>query len=160
MRDPAIQDMDPVNAAAYRENAAAYASRLSDLDARYAAAREAADFDTVLFGDRFPFRYLADDYDLNYYAAFSGCSAETEASFETITFLSKKVDELSLRAVLTIEGNDHRIAETIIQNTKNKDQDIAELNSLQSVTGEQADQGVTYYGVMKDNLDVLKAALN
>ena len=73
-----------------------------------AAARK-----TVLFGDRFPFRYLAEDYGLRYYAAFAGCSAESEASFETISFLAGKVDELNLPCVLTIEGVQHKIAETL-----------------------------------------------
>ena len=71
----------------------------------------------MLFGDRFPFRYLVDDYGLNYYAAFAGCSAESEASFETVSFLANKVDELGLPCVLTIEGTQHKIAETIVQNT-------------------------------------------
>ena len=100
-----------------------------------------------------------DDYGLSYYAASAGCSAETEASFETITFLSKKVDELSLRTVLTIEGNDHRIAETIIQNTKNKDQKILTLDSLQSATSKDAQNGYTYLAAMEKNLEVLREAL-
>ena len=155
----ALAEVDPVNAAAYRENAAAYASRLSDLDARYAAAREAADFDTVLFGDRFPFRYLADDYDLNYYAAFSGCSAESEASFETVVFLAGKVDELGLTTVLTIEGDNHRIAQTIVENTRDKAAKVLSMDSLQATTGEDAGKGVTYLGVMEANLEVLRQAL-
>ena len=69
----------------------------------------------VLFGDRFPFRYLTDDYGLQYYAAFNGCSAETEASFETVAFLAKKMDELKLPAVLTIEGRQHKLAQTIVE---------------------------------------------
>ena len=107
----ALGQADPANAVSYTANADAYIERLAALDAEYAAAREAADFDTVLFGDRFPFRYLVDDYGLNYYAAFSGCSAESEASFETIAFLAGKVDEMRLTTVLTIEGDNHRIAD-------------------------------------------------
>jgi zinc transport system substrate-binding protein len=101
-----------------------------------------------------------DDYGLDYYAAFVGCSAETEASFETITFLSQKVDELSLPAVLTIEGTDHRIAETIVQNTKSKDQQIITMDSMQSTTAEDVKKGVSYLSVMEKNLSVLKNALN
>ena len=155
----ALAEVDPANAAAYQENAAAYAGRLSDLDARYAAVREAADFDTVLFGDRFPFRYLVEDYDLNYYAAFSGCSAESEASFETVVFLAGKVDELGLTTVLTIEGDNHRIAETIVGNTRAKDAKVLSMDSLQATTGEDVKNGATYLGAMEANLEVLKQAL-
>ena len=114
---------------------------------------------TVLFGDRFPFRYLTDDYGLDYYAAFSGCSAESEASFETIIFLTKKVDELSLHTVLTIEGADHRIARTIVNNTAAKNQQILTMDSMQGETIQDIADGVTYLSVMQKNLDVLEAAL-
>ncbi|MCQ2437790.1 MAG: metal ABC transporter substrate-binding protein, partial [Clostridia bacterium] len=105
-----------------------------------------AEYSTVLFGDRFPFRYLTDDYGLTYYAAFVGCSAETEASFETIVFLAQKVDELDLPAVLTIEGVDHRIAENVVGNTATKDQKILKMDSLQ---GKPAD-GATHLSVMEN----------
>ena len=155
----ALGRADPANADRYAANADAYAGKLAALDAEYAAAREAADFDTVLFGDRFPFRYLVDDYDLNYFAAFSGCSAESEASFETIVFLAGKVDELGLPAVLTIEGGDQRIAGTIVENTRAKDAKMLALDSLQATTGEDVKNGTTYLGVMEANLEVLKQAL-
>ena len=155
----ALGEADPANAERYAANADAYIEKLDALDAGYAAAREAADFDTVLFGDRFPFRYLADDYGLNYYAAFSGCSAESEASFETIVFLAGKVDALGLSTVLTIEGDNHRIAETIIANTRAKDAKVLALDSMQATTGEDVKNGATYLGVMEANLEVLKQAL-
>ena len=120
---------------------------------------EGASNKTVLFGDRFPFRYMTDDYGLKYYAAFVGCSAESEASFETIVFLSKKVDELSLPAVLTIEGKDHRIAKTIVDNTQKKDQKILSLDSMQSTTMEDVKNGASYLKIMESNLSVLKEAL-
>ena len=101
-----------------------------------------------------------DDYGLNYYAAFSGCSAETEASFITVTFLAEKLDELGLKTVLTIEKSDDRIAQTVIENTETKDQKILELNSMQSITSDEIADGVTYLSVIEDNLDVLKEALN
>ena len=156
----ALGEADPANAESYTTNADAYAGKLAALDAEYAAVREAADFDTVLFGDRFPFRYLVDDYDLNYFAAFSGCSAESEASFETIVFLADKVDELGLSTVLTIEGDNHRIAETIVGNTQAKDAKVLAMDSLQATTGEDVKNGTTYLGVMEANLDVLKQALS
>lgn len=97
----ALGRADEKGADTYKANAAAYGDRLDALDAKYEAAVSGAARRTLLFGDRFPFRYLADDYGLDYYAAFSGCSAETEASFETVAFLAGKVDELSsLRADL------------------------------------------------------------
>lgn len=155
----ALGEADPAGAEAYAANADAYIEKLAALDAEYAAAREAADFDTVLFGDRFPFRYLTEDYDLNYYAAFSGCSAETEASFETVAFLAGKVDELGLTRVLTIEGTNHRIAETIVATTQAGDAQILVLDSMQGVTAGDVANGATYLGIMTDNLAVLKQAL-
>lgn len=154
-----ICELDPEHADAYRANAAAYSDKLSALDAEYQAAVSAATFDTLLFGDRFPFRYMVDDYGLKYFAAFAGCSAETEASFQTITFLSRKADELSLRTILAIEGSDRRIAETIAQNTAAKDQKIVVLDSMQSVTARDAKNGLTYLSVAKNNLEALKEAL-
>ena len=155
-----LQTIDPDNAIAYAENSAEYMRKLYALDDKYEEAVQSASGNTLLFGDRFPFRYMTDDYDLNYYAAFVGCSAESEASFETITFLSGKVDELGLGCVLTIEGKDHSIAETIIQNTASKDQKILTLDSMQSVTSADIANGVTYLSLMKENLEVLKEALS
>ncbi len=155
----AVQKIDPNNSEAYKKNAVAYVEKLNALDAEYMASVSAASLRTLLFGDRFPFRYLVDDYGLTYYAAFVGCSAETEASFETITFLAQKVDELSLPAVMTIEGTDHRIAETIVQNTQTKDQKILTMDSMQSVTAKDVENGTTYLSIMEKNLSVLKDAL-
>lgn len=156
----AIQKIDPSNAGTYRSNTSAYLEKLNALDREYQSAVENASRNTVLFGDRFPFRYLTDDYGLQYFAAFAGCSAESEASFETITFLAKKVDEYSLTAVLTLEGTDHKIAETIIGNTASKDQKILSMDSMQSTTIADVKNGKTYYSVMEKNLEILKQALN
>lgn len=154
-----IQSLDPANAETYRKNTEMYIEKLNNLDGEYRKTVEEASVKTLLFGDRFPFRYLVDDYGLSYYAAFVGCSAETEASFETISFLSGKVDELSLPAVLTIEGPDHRIAETIVQNTKDKNCKILTMDSMQATTGEDAENGTSYLSIMDKNLSVLKEAL-
>ncbi len=156
----ALEEIDPANAGSYSSNADSYIADLDSLDKEYEAAVAAASNDTVLFGDRFPFRYMVDDYDLKYYAAFVGCSAETEASFETIVFLAGKVDELGLPAVLTIESSDVKIAETIKSNTQSKDQQILSMDSMQSTTGADVEKGASYLGIMKDNLEVLKKALN
>ena len=155
-----LGEIDSANAGDYSANADTYGKKLDELDKSYQQTVDSARLNTLLFGDRFPFRYLTDDYDIDYYAAFVGCSAETEASFETIAFLSKRVDELGLGTVLTIEGAKHKIAETIVQNTKGKDQVIGTMDSMQSTTSKDAESGATYLSTMQTNLDVLKDALN
>ena len=154
-----IEKIDPANASTYKENLASYKAKLNSLDADYKAAVDASAIKTLVFGDRFPFRYMDDDYGLDYYAAFVGCSAETEASFETIVFLAGKIDELGLHSVLTIEGNDHRIAETVVANTTAKNQKILTMNSLQSTTSRDVTNGTSYLTVMTENLNTLKEAL-
>lgn len=154
-----IESLDSNNADIYKQNAASYIDKLNSLDSKYAEAVENANTKTLLFADRFPFRYLVDDYGLDYYAAFGGCSAETEASFETVTFLAKKIDELSIKTVLTIDGSDSKIAETIVSNTASKDQQILTLDSIQSVTKNDIKSGMTYLSIMESNLAMLKEAL-
>lgn len=143
----------------YSANAESYIKQLSSLDRQYADTVNKSKLKTLLFGDRFPFRYMVDDYGLKYYAAFSGCSAETEASFKTIAFLSKKADELGLKSVIKIENSDGRVAETIVENTKDKNQTILTLDSIQSITSDQIKSGTTYLSVMESNLSVLEKAL-
>lgn len=155
----ALQETDPARKDTYTANAAAYAEKLSALDGEYRAAVDSGKYKTLLFGDRFPFRYLADDYGLDYYAAFPGCSAETEASFETVSFLAGKMDALGLLCVLTIEGTQHKIAETIVQNTAQKNQQVLTMDSMQAVTANDAASGVSYLSIMEKNLSVLKKAL-
>ena len=155
----ALQELDPDNKDTYAANADAYIEKLSTLDGEYQSAVDAASNKTVLFGDRFPFRYLVDDYGLSYYAAFAGCSAESEASFETVSFLARKVDEGKLPCVLTIEGKNHKIAETVVQNTAGKNQKILTMDSMQSTTSQDVANGTTYLSLMAKNLDVLKEAL-
>lgn len=155
----AIIEKDPANSELYTNNMTSYINSLDALDVEYAEAVSSGDKDVILFGDRFPFRYLTDDYGLNYYAAFVGCSAETEASFETITFLAQKVDECGLSVVLTIEKSDKKIAETIIENTSSADQTVMTLDSMQSVTSEDVKNGASYLSIMQENLNVLKEAL-
>ena len=154
-----IQSADPDNAALYEENTRAYLEKLEELDLEYREVVQTAEVKTLLFGDRFPFRYLTDDYGLEYYAAFAGCSAETEASFETVSFLANKVDELGLKTVMTIDGSDRRIAQTIVSSTKKKDAVIRVLDSMQITTAEDVAAGKTYLSAMTENLAVLKEAL-
>ncbi|MBF1014653.1 MAG: zinc ABC transporter substrate-binding protein [Lachnospiraceae bacterium] len=154
-----LQTIDPENKDYYAGTAADYTAKLGDLDSRYLATIKKAKVKTVLFGDRFPFRYLVDDYGLKYYAAFVGCSAETEASFETVAFLAKKTDDLKLKSVLVIENSDQKIAKKIVETTKDKNQNIVVLNSMQSITNEDIANGATYLSIMESNLKALASAL-
>ena len=156
----ALSQKNPANAEVYRANAEAYIAELNALDARYAEMTENSCYKTLLFGDRFPFRYLVDDYGLSYYAAFKGCSAETEASFKTVVFLAEKTDELGLPAVMTIEGTNHRIAKTIVQSTQTRDQRILAVNSMQSITSGDVKAGADYLDIMEKNLAIFQEALN
>ena len=154
-----LQTIDPENKDYYATTAADYTAKLGDLDSRYLATIKKAKVKTVLFGDRFPFRYLVDDYGLKYYAAFVGCSAETEASFETVAFLAKKTDDLKLKSVLVIENSDQKIAKKIVETTKDKNQNIVVLNSMQSITNEDIANGATYLSIMESNLKAIASAL-
>lgn len=154
-----IAQADPAHASAYQSNTEAFEAELEALDQEYRNAAAGGKTNTLVFTDRFPFFYMADDYGLQYYAAFTGCSAESEASFETVALLAQKIDALGIANVITIENRSHKIPETVIENTKTKDQNILVMNSLQSVTSEQIQAGLTYLDAMKSNLDVLKTAL-
>ena len=153
-----LSQLDPANASTYRTNYRTYSEKLSSLDAKYLSALGNATYSTLIFGDRFPFRYLLDDYNINYFAAFPGCSSETEASFETILFLSQKLDELKLPGIMVTESSDLSIAKTIIKSTTKQDQKIFVLDSLQS-TGDLSGE-TSYLAIMENNLQVLEEALN
>ena len=153
-------ELDPADEKIYRDNCEKYCEELEKLNSEYSESIAASPLKTVMFADRFPFLYMMHDYGLEYYAAFNGCSAETEASFETVTFLIEKADELELPAVLVLEGSDQKLAGTIVDNTKNKDTAVLEINAMQTVTGSDADAGMTYLSVMEDNLEVLLKALS
>ncbi len=152
--------IDKNNRAVYSDNAQGYLNTLSDIDGQYGKMAESAKQSTALFADRFPFRYLFDDYNISYYAAFKGCSSETEASFETITFLSDKINKLNLDCVLTLENSDDRIASAIIQASENKNAEILTLDSMQSTNIKDVESGTTYASIMQSNLETLRTALN
>lgn len=154
-----IKELETDNKEQYQSNADAYIKQLSDLDREYESVIGSSRLKTVVFGDRFPFRYLVDDYNLDYYAAFVGCSAETEASFKTVTFLAGKVDEIGAKVILAIDGSDEKIANTIKDNTKDKNQEILIMDSMQSVN-EKESEDYTYINIMIKNLTVLKQALS
>lgn len=155
----ALCEKDSKNASTYKSNLASYTAKLDSLDTDFEKTVKNGSTDTLLFADRFPFRYFVDDYNLKYYAAFVGCSAETEASFETIAFLAGKVDELNLKNVCQIESGNGKIARTVIQSSKNKKAKILTFDSMQSVTTKDIKKGTTYLGIMNKNLEVLKEAL-
>ena len=155
----AVCELDPENAELYKNNTYAYTEQLETLDADFAELAENAQYKPLIFGDRFPFRYFTDDYGFDYYAAFVGCSAETEASLETIVFLAQKVDELGIKTIYTIDNSDQKVALAVKEATAGKDADIAVLDSMQSVTLKQAEEGATYLSVMRKNYEVLSESL-
>ena len=153
--------LDKDNANYYKGNADTYINNLKALDAEYKDSVSKANKDTLLFADRFPFRYLVDDYSLKYYAAFIGCSAETEASVETMSFLVNKVNELNLKVILKIESSDGKIAETVKKNANNSEEiTILTMDSIQSASTKEYAGGRNYLSMMQSNLEVLKKALS
>ena len=140
----------------YIKNAAAYREKLEALDGEYASAVANARYKTLIFADRFPFRYLMDDYGLEYYAAFSGCSAESDPTLSTLMFLAEKLDALKLPALITIDGSNQKAAKGVLDAAKSKDVKILTLNSMQSA----ADKNDTYLSIMENNLSVLKQAVS
>ena len=155
----AVSKLDTINANEYSANAAAYVAKINELDETYRVMVAGATHKTVLFGDRFPFRYLVDDYGIKYYAAFVGCSAESEASFETVAFLANKMDSLALPAIFTIDGSDAKIAQAVLAaSKKSKEAQVLTLNSMQSIKAAQMDS-LDYLGMMRENMEVLKKAL-
>ena len=157
----ALAGIDAANAETYKANAAAYVAKIRELETQYRSASDSAARKVILFGDRFPFRYLVDDYGIKYYAAFVGCSAESEASFETVAFLANKMDSLALPAIFTIENSNGKIAKTVLEaSKKSKNAQELTLNSMQSVTEQQIKDGADYLSIMRENLEVLKKALN
>ena len=156
-----LSKIDAAHASAYKQNAEAYIAQIQSLDAEYRTAVESAARKTVLFGDRFPFRYLVDDYGIKYYAAFVGCSAESEASFETIAFLAGKMDSESLPSIFIIENGNDKIAKAVLAaSKKSQDAQILTINSMQSITEKQINDGINYISLMRANLENLKKALN
>lgn len=154
-----LKKIDDKNAQTFQTNCDAYTAKLTKLDEEYTQAVATGTKKTLVFGDRFPFRYMVDDYNLDYYAAFVGCSAETEASFDTVVFLANKIDELGLSNIMVIEKSNQKIAKTIIENTKEKNQEILVLDSMQSTTSKDIEAGETYLTAMERNLEALKTAL-
>lgn len=154
----ALCDVDGENQDAYKANLAAYSDKLLALDERFWELTEGAD-QTLIFADRFPFVYLFEDYGLRYYAAFEGCTTDTNADFETVVRLAKAADGQSGRWILVTESSDRALAESVIRAAARDDLEIRELDSMQSLTGDEVSSVATYLGIMESNLEVLKEIL-
>ena len=157
----ALGEIDAENAAYYKSNADSYVNQLKDLDNRYIAAVNAGTKDTILFGDRFPFRYMVEDYNLKYYAAFLGCSSNVTPDYTTIKFLADKIDELNLKVILKIEGNaTERLISAIKETANTKDLTVLTMDSIQSArSSDFKNENARYLSIMENNLGVLKEAL-
>lgn len=149
--------LNPGNTALYRANLAKYLEQLEALDESYRETVQAGRLDTIVVCDRFPFRYLVEDYGLKYYAAFPGCSAEAGASFETVVFLAERARELRVNALLITESSDGRLANTVAENSGGHAA-VLTLNSMQSISADTAKDS-SYLSVMEQNCQVLEQAL-
>ncbi|MBO7250885.1 MAG: zinc ABC transporter substrate-binding protein, partial [Clostridia bacterium] len=141
-------------------NGAAYREKLAALDTRFAEEIEKAPMELLIFADRFPFRYLTEDYSLEYEAAFSGCSADSEASFETVVRLSDKLNESGVSSLMILESSTEDLAKTVISNSGREGIRIIRIDSMQSITSRDIERGETYLSIMEKNLAALIAALN
>ena len=151
-----LSAVSPENKSLFLENLSEYITALNSQDKEFEDLVAAMTQKNFVFCDRFPFGYFAADYGLKCYAAFSGCSAETEASFETIALLAAKVDEFNLSSICILEGGNVKIAETVRNATKSKNQKIVEFESMQSVTLKDIEEGATYLSLMRKNYEALK----
>ncbi len=155
-----LEMADLENSVLYAENLTNYLAELETLELQ--TKKIAALFQNsspLIFCDRFPFRYLIDELNLKYYAAFAGCSAETEASFETVAFLAKKTGELKPYSVFVTESSDKKLAQTVINTALLPQTQITVLNSMQAVTLEQSQNGASYIKIMQENLEKISSAL-
>ncbi len=153
-------ELDGDNAELYKANFARYGAAIQALDVQYHSTVSSAKYEDILFADRFPFAYLMEDYGLHHHAAYEGCSAETEVSFDTFAHLSETLQTLDLPGVVVIDDSDHRIADTVIAASGEKPREIYTLQSMQAVGRRQIKDGITYLDIMEENLSVLERALN
>jgi zinc transport system substrate-binding protein len=151
-----LSTLDPANAATYQANSDAYTEKLTALDSAYADFFAGVANKTLIVGDRFPLRYFADEFGLTYYAAFPGCSNETEPSAATIAFLIDKVKSTGVTTVFYIEFSNHLVADSIAEQTGAK---TALIHSCHNVSQADLDEGATYLSLMTKNLETLKGAM-
>lgn len=152
-----LEQRDPPHAAVYRQKTEAYLSRLKSIDAGFRQVSDARKRNLIVIGDKFPFRYLADEYQLDYRAAFSGCSSDTEPSAKTIAYLIDKVKEEQIPVVYYLELSSHRVAEIIGEETGAQP---LLLHSCHNVTRAQFDAGVTYVELMEQNIENLRKGID
>ncbi len=153
----ALVELDPANAEFYQANADKYVSELEKLDQDFEEMVESAKRKTIVVGDRFPFRYLVEAYDLDYYAAFPGCSTEGDASPQTLVFLIDKVKSEQIPVVFHIELSNMKMAESIADATGSE---VMLLHGAHNISKEDFEQGLTYLEIMRQNLENLRHALN
>ena len=152
-----LNELDPSDKKIYDENTRQYCAQLTQLDNEFRETVDSAKNKLVVFGDRFPFRYFTDEYGLGYFAAFPGCSAETEPSAATISFLIDKVKEKNIPVVFKIEFSSGKVAKTIAEPSGAK---VLEFHSCHNVDADGFNNGETYVSLMKKNLKNLKEALS
>ncbi len=152
-----VSALSPESAETVRSNAESYINELNEIDGEIESCVKDAKRHTLIFADRFPFRYFTERYSLEYYAAFAGCTSNTEPTLATLNYLIEKVREDNIPAVLTIELSDKKCAEAVAAETGC---DILQLNSAHNVTEEEFEAGITYAELMRENLEVLKIVLN
>lgn len=149
-------EVNPDNASIYKANTESYLAKLDELDAKFQSVAFNAARKVVVFGDRFPFRYLTDAYGLEYFAAFPGCSTETEPSAQTIAFLINKIKDENIPVVFHIELSNEKIANTISESNGAK---VLLLHACHNITKDDFQNGVSYLDLMNRNVDALKEAL-
>ncbi|GHV95434.1 high-affinity zinc uptake system binding-protein ZnuA [Spirochaetia bacterium] len=152
----ALCNADNANAEFYRRNADDYISQLEKMDAEFQSVVDNAKRNTMVFGDRFPFRYFADRYGLIYFAAFPGCSTETEPSAGTVAFLINKIKAEKIPVVFHIELGNERMADTIAEETG---AEKLLLHACHNISKKDFENGSTYIDLMRQNVENLRRAL-
>ncbi len=144
----------------FKQNAQAYAQKLTEMDEEFEKAIGENPEKPIIIADRFPFRYFADDYNLKCFAAFSGCSAETEVSFKTVSFLSEQFKNSCSKYILVLEGSDKKIAKTVLEDAGSPDAQILSLNSMQAITAADVKAGAEYIKIMEENISTFKKVIS
>ena len=152
-----LAEADPAHAEVFRQGAADYKKELEEIDAGFREVSRNRKRNMIVMGDKFPFRYLADEYQLDYRAAFSGCSSDTEPSAKTIAYLIDKVKEEQIPTVYYLELSSHRVSEIIGEETG---AEPLLLHSCHNVTRAQFDAGITYAGLMRQNIENLRKGID
>ncbi len=153
----AICKADPANEDFYRANCDDYCAQIEELDARFAALCMSAPRKLLVFADRFPMLYFCREFDLDYRAAFHGCSGDTEPSLATIKYLIDKVEDENIPVVYTIDFGTKKVAAVVSECTGAA---VGTLYSMQTVSRADFDAGETYLTLMERNYEALRKGLN